>query len=501
MSIFHSSLSRRDFMKTLGLGGVGLGAASLLAPTFHDFDELAAAPQGQQKRPWYVKEKELYNPSIDIDWSMMQRWDYRNEAHSAHTVAQYYDPTRVRNWAATGSAAAAAAESANRSGYTLRSQALRYGQMRASYAHTFANGPTDTSFSKVKTPAERGVAKWTGTPEEAASMLRAALRVYGASLVGYGPVDQQLRDKVVNSYSQQNSRGNEYIDNWPPPLSVSPKIVYENVDLGYEDKTAGKMVIPAKDMWYVSISLQGSNELFRSVISHLGNVANTATFYNSENLYASMWQFLRYLGYQSLGYMGDTQDPINHSAGGILSGLCEQSRANNYSFTPEYGPPGRFFAMITDLPLTPTNPIDSGMWRFCHSCHKCANHCPPSVISQDTAPTYDIPTLNGKQEIFHRPGPKAFWTDMAGCQLFSQETGAGCRTCWASCTFTVNHSAMVHQLVKGTITTTPIFNGFLFHMAENFGYGQKDPEAWWDKSLPPVGYDGSEVSLSGGYNK
>jgi len=130
-------------------------------------------------------------------------------------------------------------------------------------------------------------------------------------------------------------------------------------------------------------------------------------------------------------------DPINHSGAGILAGLSEQSRANNYSFTPEYGPPGRFFCMITDLPLTPTMPIDSGMWRFCHSCHKCANHCPPSVISQDTQPSYDIPTLNGKAEIFHRPGPKAFWTDMAGCQLFSQETGAGCRTCWANCTFTV----------------------------------------------------------------
>ncbi|PKH45665.1 reductive dehalogenase, partial [Dehalococcoides mccartyi] len=40
MSKFHSTLSRRDFVKALGLSGAGLGLASAAAPAFHDLDEL-----------------------------------------------------------------------------------------------------------------------------------------------------------------------------------------------------------------------------------------------------------------------------------------------------------------------------------------------------------------------------------------------------------------------------------------------------------------------------
>ena len=51
MGKHHSTISRRDFLKILGLGGVGLGAAAVAAPVFHDLDEVIASPQAEFKRP------------------------------------------------------------------------------------------------------------------------------------------------------------------------------------------------------------------------------------------------------------------------------------------------------------------------------------------------------------------------------------------------------------------------------------------------------------------
>lgn len=42
MNKLHSTVSRRDFMKGLGLAEAGLGAAMAAAPVFHDLDEVIA---------------------------------------------------------------------------------------------------------------------------------------------------------------------------------------------------------------------------------------------------------------------------------------------------------------------------------------------------------------------------------------------------------------------------------------------------------------------------
>ena len=49
-------MSRRDFMKALGLAGAGVGAAAAAAPVFHDLDEVMSSAS-MQKHPWYVKER------------------------------------------------------------------------------------------------------------------------------------------------------------------------------------------------------------------------------------------------------------------------------------------------------------------------------------------------------------------------------------------------------------------------------------------------------------
>jgi epoxyqueuosine reductase len=74
MSKYHSTISRREFIKALGLGGAGFAAAAITPPVFHDLDEVIASPQALWKRPSWVKEVD--KPTTEIDWKIMKRFDY-----------------------------------------------------------------------------------------------------------------------------------------------------------------------------------------------------------------------------------------------------------------------------------------------------------------------------------------------------------------------------------------------------------------------------------------
>ena len=244
----------------------------------------------------------------------------------------------------------------------------------------------------------------------------------------------------------------------------------------------------------------------------------------SPTCFVSTYNFLRYLGYQFLGDGGDNGTPFIEGAAAALTGVGEPSRQNNYTLTPEYGNMGRLHNFLTDLPLAPSKPIDAGMWRFCHACHKCANGCPPGSISQDSTPSWELPQVLGKPNFLHNPGTRAFWLNTASCQLFWREVGSspsvaysnprvavvpelvtGCFRCYGNCTFTQDSGAIIHQFIKPTITYTSLFNGFFYKMAERFGYGDdlsnQASEDWWNRSYPVTGTDTTRVAADGGYSK
>lgn len=68
MAKFHSILSRRDFMKGLGLAGAGVGAAAAVSPVFRDLDEMASSPSSRVNMPWWVKQVD--EPTTPIDWDV-----------------------------------------------------------------------------------------------------------------------------------------------------------------------------------------------------------------------------------------------------------------------------------------------------------------------------------------------------------------------------------------------------------------------------------------------
>ena len=89
MSKFHSVVTRRDFMKALGLAGAGLGAAAAAAPVFHDVDEVISAPTSFMKRPWWIKERDLFEPTTEVDWDIIKRFDRRLNGQTQYTFENY----------------------------------------------------------------------------------------------------------------------------------------------------------------------------------------------------------------------------------------------------------------------------------------------------------------------------------------------------------------------------------------------------------------------------
>ena len=172
MSKFHSVISRRDFMKGLGMAGAGLGAAAATAPVFHDIDEVASSSKAGWIRPWYIKEVD--QPISEIDYSIMKRYNTGNIMRGSYN-RRVSSQQNAQN-GATSAANTAARFASSEPGYLLRDHALAGASHNAGYTYT---GPSAT------TPEDRGVPRWSGTPEEGASILRTGFRLHGAATVTF----------------------------------------------------------------------------------------------------------------------------------------------------------------------------------------------------------------------------------------------------------------------------------------------------------------------------
>lgn len=512
MSKFHSTVSRRDFMKGLGLAGAGLGVAAAAAPVFHDLDELTSSPTAEAKRPWWVKKVD--EPTVEIDWNLLKRYDNRLQTQVAWVNAQYAGKDA---WLAMRvKAAEFATQSLGTKGSTIRDIALAsgsnsdiHGDYGASAANKLFAGP-----QKAKTPEQVGLPKWSGTPEESTRIMRAAASFLGAARIGISELGAggSKERNLVYTYYRGDGGADSYIDKWPPPLTACRKIVMEDVDPGYDD---GQIVhVPNKPLWKISVMVPMAKEAWRTAMpDHLSSVASAANtsryrLYNTVKL--CLQDFLRGLGYMGYGTDESGRQLVPSQASAVLGGTAEMGRHSEACIDPEYGANMGYWTLVTDLPLAPDKPIDAGIFRFCHTCKRCATYCPSGAISMDDEPTWEIPSggvngVKGETPLYkvpnmsQNPGKKLFWSDQHNCVLWRNVYG--CRICRPICTFNVNYASMAHTIAKTTVSTTPLFNGFLWKMSDVFGFGLKDSDEWWDLSLPTLGYDSTRVAYDGGYRK
>jgi reductive dehalogenase len=343
-------------------------------------------------------------------------------------------------------------------GYTLKDQAL-------SGAHVGV-GKLFLGPQEATTPEERGVPKWTGTPEEAAKIIRAAMRHFGAATVGFMELDDNTRKLIYGV----DPDGKDLIFTDDPVAS-------ETEDARY---------IPNSCKYVVAYTVQMSQETMRRCPTPLASQTTSLAYTRGEIIQASLQEFMRGLGYQCLGESSTNALGIA-PAFGVMTGLGELSRLNRL-ITPEFGPMVRVFKALIDLPVAVDKPIDAGIMEFCKRCKKCAEACPSESLSFDDEPTWEV------QGGWNNPGHKAYFENAVTCRAYwREEAGTNCGICFAVCPFAKKDNAWVHEVVKAGSAVAPFMDSFFRSMDDAFGYGtQASAEEWWSLDLPEYGIDSNQ---------
>lgn len=459
-----TKLSRREFLR---LAGLGVGAAAVTtaaapaagtnAPKLGKWSD----PAGRPARPWWVKTVDL--PTTEVDWAKIERYNerYMPELGKGTTrsgwAAYLGDEALAEQLQAEGDAKVVQRLQDNVDGYTLKDHALQAGMNGMRLPYSFL-GP-----QKAQTPADRGVPKWSGTPEEAARMVRAALRHMGAATIGFVELDDNLRKFVYS-------------------IDPDGKIL-EFTDDPIASETETHRYIPNSVKYAVVFTVQMSLEAMKRSPTVTGSQTTTLAYTTGTWINNGMSEFFRALGYQCL-----TESSLNalaiSPALGVYAGLGEMSRLNRM-ITPEFGPMVRVFKMFTDLPLATDKPIDAGIMEFCKTCKKCAEACPSGALSFDDEPSWEI------KGNWSNPGHKAWFEDAMKCRTYwRQEAGTNCGICFAVCPFSKSDKAWIHSWVKGGIAALPMLNSMWRTGDDAFGYGAlQSGEEWWTLDQPSFGYD------------
>ena len=474
MSKFHSLVSRRTIMKHLGLAGVGIGAASLAGPVFHDLDELMSSPSADSHHPWYVKEVDM--PTMEIDWATMKRHDPTMNTNTSPTkfIPTWTDvlaqqATLNKKWLV-----------ANSNGFALRDKAAADNAALQNFIPRPWMGTDNrpmyaglaVSNGVTATPDTLGVPKWQGTPAEASRMVRSYQNLLGAPMVGFMEINNNTQKLIYNNISIENA----------PVGSL---------------KADGTMVLPNIPLWGIGFGVPMSPETMRTAPSFVSTAGKSQTEITCYGGGYVMQRFITEIGYHA--YWGGKNTIGPHPGFRVFGGEGEVGRCLGKLINPDFGLPMLSCVQLTDLPLEPNNPIDAGILRFCHNCAKCASVCGSGALTNDAEPSWDV------MGTYNAPGHKQYMNDTVKCKTLQQLVGGtACNICQSACVFTKKNSSLIHSITKGTIANTGVFNGFFKNMDDRFGYGNRQfspgnspvndvfndwAPKWWDKEIPAYGFD------------
>ncbi len=452
MSKFHGTMSRRDFMKTLGIAGAGLGMGAAAAPVFHDLDELASA--GEQKRPWWVKERDYEDITTEVDWKVYQAYDpATHPSVPVSDAVKAAKDARVAKDKADG--LAGKVPGADRRGYAWYSASSQG-----------ASDPAWDGATSFWKPSEGDITSpYNESPEYNLTVMRAAAHSFGTPAVGVIELNEHMKRLF--------SKGTVVFEDREDAVQTSDKVYH----------------IPNKCKWMLVWETQQPQA--QSTYNYKADSSTPSGYgssvpigrmdmlgYNYAGVArAKITSFVKGLGYLALKPGGSM--PVQNSAYGIFAGLSEQGRPN-YRMSPGYGLESRYAnCAITDMPLAPTKPIDFGGHRFCQGCKRCGEVCPSQSIDMADEPHWDtvVPKNNA--------GIKAFFMNWDTCSGFGAPVNCG--ICQPTCPFNHATEAIIHPLVRATASVTGVFNGFFASMDRTFGYGKvrsaDDMEAWWTRDL------------------
>lgn len=457
------TFGRRNFLRLTGLGAGAAAIATVAKPATVQAGSQGghfSDPAGRPNRPWWVRTVDT--PTTEIDWDVMQRYNERTGTVRRGMV-NYVGQEELDRMEAVAAENELQRMLNNVDGYTLKDHALADAHVGVGKSYL---GP-----QKAATPEERGVPKWTGTPEEGARILRAALRHFGAATVGFFELDENTR-KLIYAVDPDGK-----------------ELIFTDEEIAYETDEA--RYIPNNCKYAIVFTVQMSQETMRRSPTVTGSQTTSLAYKRGENIQGSAQEFLRGLGYQCLGESSTNALGIA-PAMAVMCGLGELSRLNRL-ITPEFGPMVRVFKLLTDLPVAVDKPINAGIMEFCKRCKKCAEACPSESLSFEDEPTWE--TRGG----WNNPGHKAYFEDSVSCRTYWREqAGTNCGICFAVCPFSKKDKAWVHDWVKAGSSVAPAMDSFFRTMDDAFGYGtQAGSEEWWGLDLPEFGIDTTQTVLEG----
>jgi reductive dehalogenase len=234
--------------------------------------------------------------------------------------------------------------------------------------------------------------KITLSPDRAALKIKNNALLYGADLVGIGPLNQQ----------------------W----------TYSHVGTTAGDQSS---YLP----WGTEINLNGHASAialgFRMNLDLLSAAPYFPTMLASAQAYStSAWTAIRMADYiRQMGYSARAHHFSNYQVlvvpVAVDCGLGELSRAG-YLITKKFGLSVRLSAVTTDMPMQHDTPVDIGVQSFCEGCMICADECPSGAI-----PTGGKTLHNGLLK----------WKlDEKKCYAYWHVNGTDCAICMAVCPWT-----------------------------------------------------------------
>lgn len=444
-------MNRRDFFK-FGLGGTGLAVSGSLTSSLDKTSSSNSNGHNIHSRPWWVKKTE--KPKLAIDDKVYSRFNSRNSVFGS--FRKYYGTDNMKKLMQRSRETTKKYYKENRPGYRLEDRALADAAWVISRLGGLNRGTRSWTGRLATPPEKRGVDKYRGTPDEAAQLIKAAARYFGAATVGIAPLDR----RHINAKERRKD------------------IVFEPVDEPYENEE--KLVIPDKCKYAIALSVQMSIDNIQCSPTAIGSAGSSMGYSRCEFLVAGLAEFIRGLGYVAIPSVNDLGSSV---AIAIDAGLGELGRTNRV-ITPEFGPMVRVCKVLTDLPLALDKPIDFGLLEFCKVCKRCAEECPSKCLSFDDEPSFEV-----KGE-WNNPGHEAWFEDSPQCLAYWRESTSGCSICLAVCPWAKKDKTIIHEIVKAASAKIPVLDGLFTSMDEAFGYGrQKSAQKWWYLNLPEYGID------------
>ncbi|ACZ61261.1 reductive dehalogenase [Dehalococcoides mccartyi] len=496
MNIYHSTISRRNFMKGLGLSGAALGAATASAPVFHDLDEMiTSVPKSTTQHAWWVKERDYEDITTPVDWTVWSRREALKNPMPPGFAGNYVPKEQARLQSFRDEIKRGITEKIP--GATLRDWALseagRSNTTSSSWMGLDVKPPWlwgEASALPVE-PWPEGAPKWESTPEDNLRTVQAAGHYFGTPQVGA----MEINEHMIRMFDKDGFEHN-YSESYEKPMMRFRSEWFEDIPVGFQDANQVKH-IPKSCKWAVTYIAAKENALQMTYgmrtgdpqdpwykrIFPLGYTTGEA-YSKADYVKVQFMKFIKMLGYQTY-YMGLAGGTSSNSPAGVFSGLAEEARPA-LACSPYYGNAVRHIGIIvTDMPLSPTKPIDAGIVNFCKVCKKCAETCPSGAISMETEQQWE-PACTG-----NNPGRKTWYLDWFKCRPWGSPYY--CPNCQTVCPFNNPNKAIIHNAVRMTAATTPIFNSFFSSLDKSFGYAHQrsDEERlnWWYRDLNTWQYD------------